>query len=139
MNGRPDHEYRRAIDISVVNPHGGVEEPDHVMHDRHHRLAGRLGIAVGDLYGDLLVLTQQHRRIIAAVVDQRVVQAAIARARIERNIRKTELLDEVDDDIRLPASFGVWAPGVRFVCTFFCIRRDFVHFQSFTLASSSRT
>jgi hypothetical protein len=84
-----------------------VQHADHVVHDRHHRLAGRLGVAVGDLHRDLFVLAEQDRRLVAAVIDQRVVQAAIARARIERDIGEAVMLDQVDDDVGLPRLLGV--------------------------------
>ncbi len=105
--GGADHKDRAAVDISVVDAHGGVQHADHVVHDRHHRLSGRLGVAVRDLHRDLLVLAEQDRRLIAAVIDQRVVQAAIARPRIERDEGKVVVLDEVDDDVGLPGFFGV--------------------------------
>jgi len=41
-----------------------------------------LGVAVGDLHRDLFVVANHHRRLVVAVVDQRVVQAAEARAGI---------------------------------------------------------
>jgi hypothetical protein len=107
--GRADDEDRRAVDIRVIDAHGGVQHADHVMHDGDHRLARDLGVAMRDLHRDLLVLAQQHRRLVAAVIDQRVVQPAIARARIERDIGESELLDEIDDDVGLPALGGVGA------------------------------
>ena len=105
--GGADDEHRAAVDIGVIDAHGGVQHADHVVHDRHHRLAGRLGVAVGDLHRDLLVLAEQDRRLVAAVIDQRVVQAAIARARIERDIGKVVMLDQIDDDVGLPRLLGV--------------------------------
>jgi hypothetical protein len=51
-----------------------MQHADDIVHTRHHRLPGRLGVAVRNLHRDLLVLTEQKRRIIAAVIDQRVVQ-----------------------------------------------------------------
>ena len=68
--GRADNEDRAAIEIGVVNSHRRMQHADDVVHNRHHRLAGRLGVAVRDLHRDLLVLTEQKRRIIAAVIDQ---------------------------------------------------------------------
>src|SRR6202030_2133888 len=43
----------------------------------------------------------------AAVIDQGVVQAAIAGARIERDIGKSVMLDQIDDDVGLPRLLGV--------------------------------
>src|SRR5262249_50409619 len=67
------------------------------------RFAARLCVAVGDLHGDLFVIAQHHRRLVAAVVHERVVQAAETRARIERDVGKAIALDAVDDDVGLPS------------------------------------
>ncbi len=83
-----------------------MQQPDNVMHDRHHRLAARLGIAVGDLHRDLFMIAEQHRRLVLAIIHQRVVQTAIARAGVERDIGKLVLLDQIDDDVGLPALGG---------------------------------
>src|ERR1051326_801541 len=112
--GGADHEDRAAVDIRVINAHGGVQHADPVVHDPHHRLAGRLGVAVGDLHGDLLVLAQQDRRLVAAVIDQRVVQAAIRGAGIERDIGKAVVLDQIDDYVGLPRFGGVARLGLGF-------------------------
>ena len=87
------------------------------MHDGDHRLAFGAGVAMGDLHGDLFVLAEQHRRIVLAVVDQRVVQAAIARAGIERDVFEIVAFDHVDDDVGLPALVGFF-DGLCFWCRF---------------------
>ncbi len=52
-----------------------------------HGLAGDLGVAMRDSPRGFLVQAQQHLRpLIAEIVDQTVVQAAIARTGIERDI-----------------------------------------------------
>jgi hypothetical protein len=61
------------------------------------------------------MLTEQQRRIVAAVIDQRVMQAAIARAWIERDIRKTIMFDQIDDDVGLPGALGITSRWLRFV------------------------
>ncbi len=76
------------------------------MHDGDHRLALDAGVAMGDLHGDLFMLTQNHRRIVLAVIDQRVVQAAIARSGIKRDVLDVVALDHVDDDVGLPTLLG---------------------------------
>ena len=91
-----------------------MQHADDIVHNRHHRLAGRLGVAVRDLHRDLLVLTEQKRRIIATVIDQRVVQPAVASARIKRNIRKTVVLDQIDNNVRLPGFLGIARCRLRF-------------------------
>jgi hypothetical protein len=70
---------------------------------------------VRDLHRDLFMLTEQERWIVAAVIDQRVMQAAIARARIERDIRKTIMFDQVDDNVGLPGALGVTSRRLRSV------------------------
>ena len=105
--GRADDEDRAAVEIGVVDAHRRVQHADDVVHDRHHRLAGRLGVTVRDLHRDLLVLAQQDRRIVAAVIDQRIVQPAIAGAGIERDIGESVMLDQVDDNVGLPGLLGV--------------------------------
>ena len=57
--GGADDEDRAAIDIGVIDAHGGMQHADDVVDDRHHRPAGRLGVTVGDLHGDLLVLANR--------------------------------------------------------------------------------
>jgi len=68
--GGADDKDRTAIEIGVVDSHSGMQHADYVVHDRHHRPAGRLGVAVRDLNRDLFMLTEQERRIVAAVIDQ---------------------------------------------------------------------
>ena len=79
--GGAHDEDRHAVEIGVVDRHAGVQQADQIVQDHRHRLAGRLGVAVRDLHRDLLVVAQHHRRLVVAVVDERIVQAAEARAR----------------------------------------------------------
>ena len=61
------------------------------MHRRDHGFAGHFGIAVGDGDGGLLVQAKQHLRLgIAEIIDNAVVQSAVARARRERDIGNIE-------------------------------------------------
>ena len=91
--GGADDEDRHAVEIGVVDRHAGVQQADEIVQDHRHRLAGRLGVAVRDLHRDLFVVAQHHRRLVVAVVDQRVVQAAEARAGIERDVGEFVALD----------------------------------------------
>ena len=102
--GGADDEDRHPVEIGVVDRHARMQQPDQVVQDHRHRPAGRLGIAVRDLHRDLLVLAQHHRRLVAAVVDERIVQAAEAGAGIERDVGEAVALDQVDDDVGLPAA-----------------------------------
>ena len=69
----------------------GMHQPDIGMHRGGHRLAGHLGIAMCDRHRMFLVQAQQHlRRAVAEVVHQAVVQAAIAGAGIQRDVRNLQ-------------------------------------------------
>ena len=73
----------QALKIAMVRVH----QADIGMHRRGHRLAGDLGVAVRDRDRAFLVQAKQHLRpLVAEIVHEAVVQAAIARARIERDI-----------------------------------------------------
>ena len=113
--GRADDEHRRAIEISVIDAHRRVEQSDHVVDDGDHRLAARPRIAVRYLHGNFFVVAEQYRRIVFAVIDQRIVQAAVTRSRIERDIRKAVTFDQIDDDVGLPMAIG-FADSVRAFC-----------------------
>jgi hypothetical protein len=84
---------------------------------------------VRDLDRDLLVLAEHHGRLVAAVIDQRIVQAAKARARIERDVGKAVTLDEIDDDVGLPAAVvrvGASRAARRFGCFLHQRPRSFI-------------
>ena len=90
-----------------------MQQPDDVVHDGDHRLLACLAEAVGHTDGDLFVLAQDHfGHDVAAVVDQRVVQAAVACAWIQRGERDLELLEQIDDDIG-PVASSMCRPGGR--------------------------
>ena len=77
------------------------------MHDRAHRLAGDLGIAVGDRHRVLLVQAQEHLRFgVAEQVDQAVVQAAIRGAGVERDIGQANLPEHQRHHIAAPVIAG---------------------------------
>jgi hypothetical protein len=85
--GGAQDEHWHAVQVGVVDGHGAVEQAHHVVEDRGHGAAGRLGVAVSDADRDLLVGALDQRRLVVAVVDQRVVQAPKAGARVERHVR----------------------------------------------------
>jgi hypothetical protein len=67
---------------------------------RDDRFAGDLRVAVRHRDGLLLVhARQQLGPFVAAVVQQRFVQAAEARARVHRYVIDVETLDDVDHDV----------------------------------------
>jgi hypothetical protein len=76
------------------------------MDDGDHRQALRPRIAMRDLHGNFFVVAEQHRRVVFAVIDQRIVQAAETRSGVERDVRKVVMLDQIDDDVGLPAAIG---------------------------------
>jgi hypothetical protein len=67
---------------------------------------------MGDLHRDLFVVAEQRWRLVLAVIDQRIVQPAKARSRIQRDIGEPVLLDQIDDDIRLPPLIGLLDMGI---------------------------
>ena len=74
------------------------------MHGGGHRLAGDLGIAMRDGDGGFLVQAEQHLRLrIAEIIDDAVVQPAIARARRERDIGDVERAQRVGDHVAAEA------------------------------------
>ena len=102
--GGAEHDHRHAVAPGVEDRHGGVHQPDIGMHRRRHRLAGDLGIAVRDGDRGFLVQAEQHLRpLIAEIVDQTVVQAAIAGARIERDIGNVERAQRVGHHVAAEA------------------------------------
>jgi hypothetical protein len=85
--GRAEDHHRHAIAPGVKDRHGRMHQPHIRMHGSRHGLTGDLGIAVGDRHRAFLMQAKQHlRAFIAEIVDEAVVQAAIARARIEGDV-----------------------------------------------------
>ena len=95
-----DDEHRHAVAPGVIDRHGGVLQADRAVDQRHDRLAGRLEIAVahGDA-GFLVRAGEEFRHRVLAVIDQRFVDAAVARGRIGGQIFDIERLDDVDHEI----------------------------------------
>ena len=103
--GGAEHDHRHAVAPGVEDRHGGVHQPDIGMHRRRHRAAGDLGIAMRDRDRAFLVQAEQHLRpLVAEIIDQRVMQAAIARARIERDIGNVEGAQRFGDHVAAEAS-----------------------------------
>ena len=96
--GAAEHEDGGAIDIGIEDPQAAVEKPDRVMQDRRHRLAGCLGIPVGDLDRQLLMRAEDYLRG-AEAVDERVMQAPEAGSGIQRYVRDLESPHQVDHDV----------------------------------------
>ncbi len=87
--GRSENDDRHAIAPGVEHRHRRVLQTDIRMHCGRDRLAGDLGVAVSDGDGGFLVHAQQHLRCrVAEIVDDAVVQAAVARTRRHRDVRE---------------------------------------------------
>jgi hypothetical protein len=78
-----------------------VQQADGAVHQRHHRFAGGFGVAVGHGGSGLLM---QHRQdlgfAVAAVIDQRFVQALERGAGIDGDVVEVERLQHVDHVVR---------------------------------------
>ena len=85
--------------MRVVHAHRRVEQADDVVNDRAHRPSGDLRESVRDVDRDLLVRAEDDLGLPAAVVDEGVVQSAVRRAGIERDVLDAKGLEEVDDDV----------------------------------------
>ena len=89
--GRADDQHRRAVAPRVEDRHRRVHEADVRVQRRGHHAIGRLAVALRDRHRVLVVQAQDHlRRAVAEVVDEAVVQPAVARAGIERDVRDVE-------------------------------------------------
>ena len=105
--GRAQQQQRCAVAPGVENRHGGVHQPDIGMDDRHHGRARDLGPAMGDGDGAFLMQRQQHlRALVTQPVDQAVMQAAIARAGVERHIGNVERAQQIGHGITAPDAAG---------------------------------
>ena len=98
--GGPEHEEGDPIAEGIEDGHARVLEADDVVDNRRHRPPLRLGTAVREGDGDLLVRGEdQLGRPLAAVVDQRVVQTAVGRARVQRDVLDTGRAQQVHDEV----------------------------------------
>ena len=98
--GGAENQDRHAVAPGVEDRHRGVQQADVGMHRSGHRLAGDLGVAMRDRDRGLFVQAEQHLRLLVAEeVDDEVVQAPVARAGIERDIRNIERAQRLGDDV----------------------------------------
>ena len=96
---RADDEDRGAVDVRVIHRKISVQKTNQIVQNRHHRFSARLRVAMRDLHCCFLVLTQHHGRLVAAVIDNRIVQTAITRARIQGRIRQLIAVQQIDNDV----------------------------------------
>jgi len=111
------HERRpilRQIEI-VVHRHRRMLQADGPVREHRHRLAASLGVAVG--HGDRRFLVQGGDELglpVAAVVHDRLLQAAEARGRIGRDVIDAEGPDHVHHEVRARPGDELAAGQVRF-------------------------
>ncbi len=104
---------RHAIDPGVVDRHGAVLQADRAVDHRAHGLARRLGVAMRHRHGRFLVHAREQLGLVAAVVDQGLVDAAEAGARIGGDVLEVERLDDVDHEVG-PGTLDDDVAGMRF-------------------------
>ncbi len=98
--GGTQHDHRHAITPGVKDRHGGVEQPDIGVHRRQHGRARHLGPPVREGDRMLLVQAKQHlRRLVAQMVHQAVVQAAIGRTGVQGDERDAQGLQCLGDGV----------------------------------------
>ena len=85
--GRAEHDHRHPVAPGIEDRHRRVHQSDVGMHDHSHRTARYFCVTLRNRDRMLFVQAQQHlRRSVAEKVDEAVVQAAIARSWIQRDI-----------------------------------------------------
>ncbi len=95
-----DDDHRHAVAPRVVDAHGGVLQADRAVAQRHQRLAGDLEVAVRHADRGLLVHAgEELGHPVAAVVDQRLVDGAVAGGAVGRQVLDVERLDDVDHEV----------------------------------------
>ena len=106
--GRAEHDHRHAVAPGVEQAHHAVQEPDIAVQHAGHRLARRLGIAMRDRDRMILVQAQQDTRpFVAEVIDETVVEPAIARAGVEADIGNAQPAEHLCGDVAAPGHFLV--------------------------------
>ena len=85
-----------------------MHQADVRVDDRRHRLVHHLRIAVRDADRVVFMQAEKHARIaVAEMFDDGVVQAAIARARIEAHILEAEAAQHLRGDVGAPCDLVV--------------------------------
>ena len=83
------------------DPHHRVVQARRRKRDDRHRLAGHRVVAIGDVHRRLLVAARQPlRRLVAAVVDERLVKPSEARRGIGGDVLEVECLEHVHHEVR---------------------------------------
>ena len=92
-------EDRHAVAPGVVHCHGGMLQADDAVARHRNRLAFDLGIALRKVDGDVLVHAGDDFRLVAAVIDDGFVQAAVARRAVDRQIFDAERVQHVGHEV----------------------------------------
>ena len=117
--GSPDDQHRDPVAPGVVDGHGRVHQAHVGVHRHGERAPGHLGVAVRERHRVLLVQADEHLRVpVAVVVDQAVVQPAIARAGNQRHVRQAEAAQQAGERVAAPSgrdvaaleAFGIFRP-----------------------------
>ncbi len=99
---------RHAVAVGVVDRHRRVLQADRAVGEDRHRLPFHLEVAVGHGHRRLFMAAgDELRHRVAAVVDDRLVNAAEARAGIRRDVLEVQRLEDVDHEVAA-------GPGGRF-------------------------
>jgi hypothetical protein len=109
--GGAEHEHRHAVAPGVEQAHHAVQQTDIAVQYAGHRLASCLGVTVRDR--DRVILVQAYddaRSLVAEMIDQAVVQSAIARAGVEADIGDAEPAQHLRGDVAAPGDFVVGFP-----------------------------
>ena len=96
-----EHQDGRAIDPGVVDGHRRVLQADAGMAKHRHGLARRFSVAVRHRdRGFLVHAGEEFGLFVAAVVDDRLVQAAEAGSRVGGDVVDADRLDHVNHEVR---------------------------------------
>src|SRR5262245_4016792 len=101
---RAAHDHHRSVIApGVVDRHRGMLKANHVVDNGGHDLTRRFGITMRNRDGDLFVAAENHLRVgltAALVIDERIVNTAKTRPRVESNIFNAENFQKINDEIR---------------------------------------
>jgi hypothetical protein len=106
--GRADDEDGNAIAERVEDRHRCMHEPDIAVQSDRHRSAGDLGVRVRNRHRVLLVQAEDDPRVaVSEVIDDAVVQATKARARIEGDVLDVKGPNRARDLVATPGRYAV--------------------------------
>ena len=93
-------QHRNTVAVGVVDRHRGVLRADGSVHDRGHRLARHLGVAMRHSDRHFLVQAgQPFRALVSPIIDETFLQGAEGRAGTGCDIIEVERLADVDHEV----------------------------------------